>query len=363
MLKRLLYRLCKSVGLFSVARRLTRSELRILGYHGSALGDDAEFRPQMFIDAELFRRRMEYLIHHGYPVLSLGDAVERLRIDSLPPGATVITIDDGFFSTWKLAVPVLVELGLPATIYLTTYSSVRETPIFRLVVQYMFWKTGVIELRLSDIGLSDEGSVRIEDDAAREAVAWLIIRYGESAPRSEEDRVALCRRLGSVLRVDYEEIVRKRPFTLMTLSEVRGAVELGMDLQLHTHRHRLPAEPDLIRREIEENRSILEPIVGERLYHFCYPSGVHHPAHLEPLAELQVKSATTCEAGLNTGDTDPLLLARFLDGNTISWLEFEAEMSGFTEILRRCRTWLRSRLKISPRGPEGGELTNGSGEE
>jgi peptidoglycan/xylan/chitin deacetylase (PgdA/CDA1 family) len=299
----------------------------------------------MFIDGQLFRQRMEYLISYGYPVLSLDDAVEHLQRDTIPPGATVITIDDGFYSTWRLAVPVLVELGLPATIYLTTYASVRETPIFRLVVQYMFWKTGVTALQVSDIGLPNGELVQIESATARDEVAWRIIRSGEAA-QGEEARVTLCRRLGAELEVDYEEIVQQRMFTLMTLSEAREAVELGVDLQLHTHRHRIPTDPDLIRREIEDNRRILEPVTGDGLYHFCYPSGIHDPAHLELLAELHVKSATTCEVGLNRGDTNPLLLNRFLDGNTISWLEFEAEMSGFAEILRRCRTCLRSGLRI-----------------
>lgn len=345
MLKRFVYRLCKSLGLFAVARRITRHELRILAYHGSALDDDADFRPQLFMDATLFKARLEYLRCQGFPVLNLDDAVQLLRRNSLPPCATVVTIDDGFFSTWKLAVPMLVQLGLPATIYLTSYYSVHETPVFRLVVQYMFWKTRVASLLLSDIGVPNGHPVTIDGPSTAEETAWTVIEYGETA-LAEDERVELCKNLGVILDVDYEDIVRKRLFSLMTVNEVRAASEQGIEIQLHTHRHRLPIDPNLLRREIDDNRRVVEPIVGRAVKHFCYPSGIHDPSHLGPLRELGVTSATTCEVGLNPPATDPLLLNRFLDGNTISWLEFEAEMSGFAELLRRRRYWLRSRLRI-----------------
>jgi len=54
-----------------------------------------------------------------------------------------------------------------------------------------------------------------------------------------------------------------------------------------------------------------------------------------------IQSAVTCEAGLNYTDTNPYRLYRFLDGENITQLEFEAEMSGFLEIFRRLKYYLR----------------------
>jgi hypothetical protein len=53
-----------------------------------------------------------------------------------------------------------------------------------------------------------------------------------------------------------------------------------------------------------------------------------------------VISATTCDTGLNHSDAPPLTLDRFLDGNNISWIEFKAEMSGFSDLLRKARSGL-----------------------
>ena len=354
-LKRLLYHTCKWIGCFYLARRLTRHGLRILAYHGFAVHDEKRFRPQLFLDSAVFRQRMEYLVRRGYPVLPLDDAVECLQRKELPACATVITFDDGFHSIWSMAVPVLEKLKLPGTIYVTTYYCLKSNPVFRLVIQYMFWKTAKPELDLTDLGLEDTGEVRFPDAVLRDDIAWRIINHAESQ-MDENQRVRLCKELGKRLEVDYAGIVERRFLSLMTNDEIRQAVQLGVDIQLHTHRHsfpvELPIEPELVRREIEQNREVLEPIAGRRLRHFCYPSGIYHKDHQRLLTEADVVSATTCECGLNYSHTPPLLLNRFLDGNDVSWIEFEAEMSGFSELLRKVRLRLKHLARREQTGAE-----------
>ena len=71
--------------------------------------------------------------------------------------------------------------------------------------------------------------------------------------------------------------------------------------------------------------------------HYCYPSGDYdHNAHAA-LQEIGDRSATTCLPGLIDTATgrDVSYLPRFLDGERIHALEFEAEMSGFSDFLKR----------------------------
>ncbi len=89
------------------------------------------------------------------------------------------------------------------------------------------------------------------------------------------------------------------------------------------------------RRELVENAEILEPIAGRKLTHFCYPSGDLSAQQTEWLGELGIESATTTRHGFNHPDTPKMLLNRFLDSETISDIEFEAELCGFFETLRR----------------------------
>ena len=338
-LKRMLWHTAKALGLFRLSRRITRNGLRILCYHGFSEGDEHVFRPLTFMRSETFCRRLSHLARHRYPVLALGEAIRRLHDGTLPAGATAITIDDGFSSSYRQTIPALADFGFPATMYVTTYYCVKRNPIFRLAIQYMFWKTAAQELDL--LGLGDlAGRVSLANQPEKDHVVHEIICYGESSC-DEPGRERLAQQIGERLDVDYGAIVRQRSLDLMSQEEVRSAADVGLDIQLHTHRHRLPPDEQQTQREIVECRSVLEPLVKSPLIHFCYPSGVWSECHTPWLAALGIETATTCDMGLNYRHTPKLALCRFLDSEDIPEIEFEAEMCGFKEILRKARAGFR----------------------
>jgi len=339
-LKQSIYQVCKLLGLFHIARRLTRRGLRILCYHGFAMSDESKFCPALFIEASTFEERLRYLEKHRYNLLPLEEAYYLLAEDRLPDSAVVLTIDDGYYSTVKHAQPVLLRHSFPATVYVTSYYCVKQNPIFRLAVQYMFWKTKKEQIDLSGLGLPStfqRASTRPEVDGER--LMWEVIRFGESH-LDEHGRRELALRLGERTEVSYETLESDRILTLMNSEEIGDLAAAGLDVQLHTHRHYLPVDKTLAQREIIQNRAYLEPIVKKRLNHFCYPSGVWTKDHWPWLSELGVITATTCDVGLNYHNTAPLGLKRFLDGENINAVEFEAEMSGFSELIRIGRSHL-----------------------
>ncbi|NQT52179.1 polysaccharide deacetylase family protein, partial [bacterium] len=295
-----------------------------------------------FIQPDTFRDRMAYLARKGYPVLGLDEAIQRLDRGDLPPGATVITFDDGWHSIQRLALPVLKQLGFPATVYATTYYVTKQTPIFRLVVQYMMWKTEAKQLDVSDLSIEAASPIDLTDPAARHDAMWQIITHAEKN-LTEDQRVALSRELGQRLGVDYGLVADWRLFSLMTPDELRDAAAEGLDIQLHTHRHVLPEDKEGLLRELGDNRAALEPLVGRPLDHFCYPDGTYSPRHFALLREAGIQSATTCDSSLNTPSTERMALHRFVDGSTIAPIEFEAEMCGFAHLLRRLRSCLLGR--------------------
>lgn len=125
--------------------------------------------------------------------------------------------------------------------------------------------------------------------------------------------------------------------TLMRPDELRGLDAGLVDVQLHTHRHRVPEDRELFLREISDNRAALvragRPANG--LVHFCYPSGVYRPELLPWLREAGIESATTCEPGLAAANSDPLLLPRFIDHDSTPESEFKAWTSGLRALLNR----------------------------
>src|SRR6266513_2629664 len=147
LLKRAFFRASLLLGLFRLSRHLARRKLIILCYHGFRMSDEGEFRPKLFMSRETFARRLALIRSRGIAVLPLDDALQRLYAGTLPDSAIAITIDDGFHS---VASEILKKRGFPATLYLTTYYALKGTPIFRLVIQYMFWKTREDKLNCSD---------------------------------------------------------------------------------------------------------------------------------------------------------------------------------------------------------------------
>ncbi len=335
-LKLAVYHSCRAAGVFALARRLTARRLRILCYHGISVSDEHAYSATLFMRVATLRSRLQTIVRLGYPVLPLEEALHRLRDGTLPRSATVITIDDGFYGNYLHGRDLLREFALPMTLYVTTYYVVKQRPVFRHAVKYMFWKSRKQSLDLQGLPGVGGKSLLLGDQQRSERVQWDLIEYGESR-LSDDERAGLCQLLGQRLGVSYDEMARDRGLSLVTPGEIRELAELGLDVQLHTHRHRLPADSDEIRREIDDNRRVLEPLVGRSCDHFCYPSGVYASSQWRCLEELDIKSATTCVVGLNDARTPRYALRRFLDTENVRPIEFEAELSGFAELLRSLR--------------------------
>ena len=325
--------LCKTIGCFTLSSRLCRHSLQILCYHGLSFEDEHIFNPGTFMSRDTFARRLAYLRDNDFKVLGLGDAIERLRANTLEPKSVVITIDDGFYSFYRLGVPLLKEYGYPSTLYITSYYVKHSNPIFRLAVRYMFWKSkyqdDVLLKLLPD--LTNSRQLTVLDSKHN---LWKFIEHAEN-DLDEKERNILLEEIAGKLGVDCKRIRGQRLFSLVSTSEIKSMQTDGVDIQLHTHRHRLPEDPLGIEYEIEKNREMLAPVVTSPLVHFCYPSGIWSETHWPDLTNLNIKTATTCDPGLNYSDSNPMALSRYVDSDDYKDIVFDAELSCFKEIKRK----------------------------
>jgi peptidoglycan/xylan/chitin deacetylase (PgdA/CDA1 family) len=149
--------------------------------------------------------------------------------------------------------------------------------------------------------------------------------------------------------VDYGDLLRRRILQLMSPQEIAELAATQITFELHTHRHRTPRDRSLFTREIQDNRSALEAITNTRTTHFCYPSGDYDPMFLPWLAEQGIVSATTCDPGLASARSQPLLLRRFVDTTGQTSLEFEGWLTGAASLmsLRTGRSRFRPKLKAT----------------
>jgi peptidoglycan/xylan/chitin deacetylase (PgdA/CDA1 family) len=316
----------KHAGMFALARYLTRRGLRVLCYHGIALGDEHQFNPLLFMTPEAFRDRLARLKRLGHPVISLHDAVR----GDYPDAATVITFDDGWSGT-LLAADMLAEHDFPSTLYVTTYYVQTGTQVFNVLVHYLAWKSAKrLDLKKWDLSAGSLADPEFMNQvlSAGERLNWRL---------RQELADELCHAAG------VPEATRL--FRLMSMADLRRVTECGMNVQLHTHRHRFRPDDTMgNKKELNENRMILAAVATGPLEHFCYPSGNYSRAQFATLAEENIMTAVTTEGGFNFADTPAFAMTRFLDGQSIPGILFEAELCGVPELARSPRSlWSRHR--------------------
>ena len=308
-----------------------RRRLLILCYHGVAIYDEHEWSP-LYISLAMFRRRMDLLARSKCHVLPLGEAVTRLRQGTLPEMAVVITFDDGLHDFHRAALPVLESHGFPVTLYLTTYYVDYNRPVFDPMCSYLLWKgRDRKQLEWPEILASP---VPLDEPSRNQATSRLkeyAVEHRLSGRQKDQLLAALSSRLG----IDYEQLCRERVLQLVTPSEARDLGARGVDIQYHTHRHRMYRSRERMFAELEDNRQRIASFTSAEPKHFCYTGGFYLPEHPGYLRDYGIASATTCKQGLGTAGTDPMLLPRLVDTPGLSDLEFRAWLSGAADLLPR----------------------------
>jgi hypothetical protein len=314
-----------------------RHKLLVLCYHGISMVDEHLWASALFMPVKLFEKRLQFLRDGGFNVLPLGEALERLERNDLPAKAVVITFDDGLADFYYQAFPLLRAYRMPATVYLSTYYCYNNIPVFGVMTQYLIWRARLNAAPIQDARFGWTTPQDFSSPEGRAAAASLLERFTDANNISAAGKEELAETLAERLNLDYESIRGTLVMNLMTPAQVKEIHAGGMAVELHTHRHRTPRDPVLFTREIQENREKIQAITGERPRHFCYPSGVWRPEMLPILKENGVVSATTCEPGLATKGTDPLLIPRHIDTTSQSWGEFDGWLSGVSRFLPKLR--------------------------
>lgn len=324
----------KVIGLFKLSKILTSKKLRILCYHNFTSDNNLlSWMPSLHITPETLKKRINYITKSDYSILGLNDAVRLLKANKgIPDLPIVITIDDGWSSILRLAHPIFHNARVKYTVYLTSWYYKNNFPLFNLVVQFVLWSAYKNGFELKNIPLPfkvDDNVYNNHKDLSKE-----IINYC-SKELSINDRYTLLRNICNQVMFDYDSLEKNKSLSLVDKCELEILIKDGVDIQLHTHTHKWPLDEITAEAELSKNRLYIESATNSSADHLCYPSGIWHESQFKYLDKNNIKSATTCEAGLNCQSTNKYLLHRFLDADNIPQIVFEANMSGFIYIMEK----------------------------
>jgi peptidoglycan/xylan/chitin deacetylase (PgdA/CDA1 family) len=177
--------------------------LSILTYHSlDGLGSVLSTSPSTFA------RHLQVLREAGANVLSLREGAERLRRGDLPERALVITFDDGFRSVVEHGLPLLLDYGFTATVFVVSgfvgrSNSWPSQPAYVATQPLLDWPQ-LRELAEAgiDIGAHSRTHPRLPDLTRREIEAEIV-----QSKREIEDRVGHRVETFAYPYGDYDEAV------------------------------------------------------------------------------------------------------------------------------------------------------------
>lgn len=266
--------------------RRARRNLLILMFHRVLPSPDV-LRPQD-IAAETFAWQLRVLAAQ-FDILPLPAALAALDSGTLKRPSLSITFDDGYADNHDVALPILRELGLEATFFVSS----------GFLDGRIMWNDAIIEslraataggLDLGELGL---GRVVISDDASRlDACGQLLAALKYRTPAERARAVDwLVARLG----------VRLPHSLMMSPDQVADLARRGMEIGGHTVSHpiltRLTIEE--ARAEMREDKRTLEATIGRPLRLFAYPNGKPGRDYARPHVELVRESGYA--AAVTTG--------------------------------------------------------------
>lgn len=322
-LKILILYFLKLIGLFKISQLVSRKSSTVLCYHGISNQDENKFLPANYISFKDFKVQLEKLLKAGYRFITLDELNKKIKTNELDNKELVLTIDDGLKSIFDEMIPYLEENKIKSTLYVTTQDSINKDSIFRLLCNYIFWKSNHTILTTQD------STINIKDVEKR----WDYIVKIEKELNFEQ-REVLIDEIAQKLEVKIDSELKKS-FQIINYEDLNKLDLTYVDIQLHTHSHDMHMEESLLEKDIIKNRDLLEELSKSPLIHFCYPSGVYKNSHLSLLSKLDIQTATTCEQGFVTKNTNPLLIPRLIINSNMPNIVFEAELNGLMNYLRR----------------------------
>lgn len=319
----------KYLGGFWFARKLNKGNTCVLCYHGFAYKDEYLFRPKLFMRPETFAKRLVWLKSSPYEIVGLSEAVNTQHNENL----VALTMDDGWAATSELMGDTLAQQQLPLMLYITSYYAQKQGAVINVALAYILWKSFGKVLSIDELLLPIKKEYKINAENSVSIVNELCIYIDEIPDFSERQKILLtiAKQLGVDLYADG-----KLMFRSLDLEELNALQQSNVDIQLHTHRHCSPQNEQRFKREIYQNIDYLTQIdLQNDLVHFCYPSGEYYLPQIPWLKDCGVMTATTVFSGMLTPDTEHLQIPRFLDGEDVHQIEFEAELCGLSSLIRR----------------------------
>lgn len=255
-------------------------KLKVLAYHGVS-------------DVRNFERQMIFLKEY-YDVISIDRLFAFFTAGSdLPKKPLLITFDDGDYSLYKNAYPVLKALNIPATVFVITQL---------LNTNRAFWWDEIMYY----LG-EKEGGKKV----------WEVKEW------KNQDRLNF---LSSIRKDSSKVLFSSRQ---LNSSEVIEMHKAGITIANHSHSHPMfnQCSGPEIKDEIETSTEVLKSL-GLEIRAFAYPNGNFSEMAENILLEHQFSTAFLFDHKINRGEIHPLRISRLVVNDSTPMWKLKFILSG-----------------------------------
>ncbi|MDO9450587.1 MAG: polysaccharide deacetylase family protein [Rugosibacter sp.] len=253
---------------------------------------------------EQFARLLDFIKEY-FLVLPLGDAVQHLRADTLPPRSAAITFDDGYPEWRHGAARLLEEKSLPATFFITTGQFFGRP----------MWNERLAQIvRACTEPVLDTTAIRLPP---------LLMQTPKDKEKSLQALEFHFKYLPPLVRDPFLEQLEAQvgasssSVPAMSVDDLVAISNRGFEIGAHTLEHPILGlcDTDRAREEIGQTREILEGLINKPVTSFAYPNG--HPGvdfsphHIQMVKQAGYRYAVTTQWGVANSKTSPYQIPRF----------------------------------------------------
>lgn len=280
---------------------LNGRRLSILIYHRVLAQPDPQFPGE---DAAAFDQEMSWLTA-CFRVMTLHEALQKLRQNKLPPRTACITFDDGYANNAEVALPILKKHGLSATFFVSTGfldgGRMWNDTIIELVHRHL---RPILDLSKMGLGQFEISTIPQRQQAINTLLDKLKYLPLESRQLKVEE---MCSYVPTTIPNDL----------MMTSEQVKKLHDAGMEIGGHTVNHPILArtKDTIARAEIANGKEVLESIIRAPVRFFAYPNGKpgqdYLSGHPRMVKELGFEAAVSTSHGAAKNSSDIYQLPRF----------------------------------------------------
>lgn len=299
-------------------------------YHGFTNQNSPflKFSDGKHLHIKKFSSQVRYL-KDKYTPISLEQFIEYHKNNKrLPPYSLIVTMDDGYFSNYNLAYPILKKFNIPATIFLTTDFVKNKNFLWTDRIEYVValakpanYKLKVYNKELI-LNLKDKHSKKKSLKNIKSTIRLipqeLIIKVIEDVEFLLENKLSLN---------NFPQIYL--PLGWNHINEMLDLISIGG----HTHTHTILTKhnPKNIKKELSLSKKIIENNIKIKSLPFSYPNGTAKDFDEKIklyLKQLNYSCALTTIDGFNDKASDLFELRRIAVDDRMNQIEFIMNVAG-----------------------------------